>query len=414
MCAFACRTRCRECMPRPAHSKGTARSLKSPASLLMLAALPALPLSAAAPSTSTISVHRERGGWVATIRGSLPTAPARIELIAGGDITVRGGRNAGISYSITAHFSSDDCGVGSEKAARQAAARLDVQIERRPGGWILNFPAEGQPVRLELPRDTSKVSVVSLAGDINVDGIDGSVVTRNGAGRTILDHIGASADIRTAGGATTLGLIGGKVHCYSGGGAICARTIRGESLFETCGGEIYVAEALGAVRAYTGAGSVRIGHAGSSVTAATQGGPIEVGRAAGVVIANNSGGPIRISSAPGVRCTTASGAIRLTGVSGSVIASTTLGDIIASLFGAHLLANSFLQTGGGDITVLIPSNISVTLKATSTGEMAAIVSDFPVRLITRGPSLTAEGPINGGGPLLQISGKGGKISIKRQ
>jgi len=96
------------------------------------------------------------------------------------------------------------------------------------------------------------------------------------------------------------------------------------------------------------------------------------------------------------------------------MASTTVGNIIASLFDARLLANSFLQTGEGDITVLIPSNISVTLKATSTGGAGAIVSDFPVRLTTRGPLLTAEGRINGGGPVLRIAGTGGTITIKRQ
>lgn len=385
---------------------------------IVFLSLPVFPLSAGSLASSSISIHHDRAGCSATIRGSLPSSAPLLDVNVGGDVTIRGGRAAGISYTITARFTDRDCRGSGEKAARQAAAKLDVAIERRYGSLSLTFPWtaswNGQTVRLEVPRGASKLSVISVAGNIDIDQIDGSVITRNGAGRTLLDHIGGDAEIRTAGGATTMGLIGGNVRCFSGGGSICARTIRGESVFETCGGEIYAAEALGAVHAYTGAGSIRIGHAGSSVTAATQGGPIEVGRAEGMVIANNSGGPIRVSSAPGVHCSTASGAIRLTGVSGSLFASTTLGNIIASLLDARLLANSFLQTGGGDITVLIPSNISVTLKATSTGDAAGIVSDFPVRLTTRGSFLTAEGPINGGGPLLRIAGKSGTIFIKRQ
>ena len=321
-----------------------------------------------------ISVHRDHDGWTATIRGSLPLFRSEIDLIAGGDITVRGGRAKGIDYTITAHFDG-------EKQARQTALKLDSEIRRQAGAAALAFPCTGQPVRLEIPRGAERVTVVSVAGNIDIGGIDGSVVTRNGAGRTTLDHIGGDAEIRTAGGATTLGLIGGNVHCVSGGGSICARTIRGDSVFETCGGEIYAAEALGTVHAFTGAGRIRIGHAGSSVTATTQGGAIEVGRAGGVVIANNSGGPIRITSARrSVRCETASGAIRLTSVSGSVVASTTpQSSIIASFlaFDPRMAASSFLQTGGGDITVMIPSNISVTLKATSTGGTGAIISDFP-------------------------------------
>ncbi len=367
-----------------------------------------------AGGASEITLQREGDGWTPVIRGSISPAKSEIRLTACGDITVRGSRNPLVTYTLTEHFRDRDLGSSGEKRVREAASAIAIAMRARSGSPSINFPCTRQIVRVEIPKATSRVTVNSTEGNIDVAGVDGAVFTRNGAGRTTLDQIGGDAEVRTAGGCTTLGLIGGNLHCVSGGGAIRARTIRGEAVFETSGGEIYAAEALGAVRAYTGAGSIRIGHAGSSVMAATQGGPIEIGRAAGVVIANNSGGPIHVSSAPGVRCETASGAIRLTGISGSIIASTTLGDIIASLFGAHLVSNSLLQTGGGDITVLIPSNISVTLKATTMGGSGMIVSDFPVRLSCRGPMRIAEGRINGGGPLLQIAGQGGTISIKRQ
>jgi DUF4097 and DUF4098 domain-containing protein YvlB len=392
-------------MPPLAHSRLTALSCQRSARLLWLLLLLGTPLSAA----STISVRHDRDGWTATIRGTIPSARPVLRVLARGDITVRGTRAHGIAYAVVQHFK-----VGTEKQARQLAAELDTTIQRHASASSVTLPNTRQVIRVEVPRTTKELTVVSVAGNIDIAEIDGSVVTSNGAGRTILDQIGGDADIRTAGGATTLGLIGGDLHCISGGGPIRARTVRGRSLFETSGGEIYAAEALGAVRAYTGAGSIRIGHAGSTVTATTEGGPIEIGRAAGLVTANNSGGPIQVSSAPGVRCTTASGAIRLTGVSGSVMASTTLGNIIASLFEARLPANSLLETAQGDITVLIPSSISVTLKATCTGDAGAIVSDYPVRLSSRGPVRFAEGRINGGGPVLQIAAKGGTISIRRE
>ena len=407
-------------MLRSAHSDssafrglcGSAFQRRRALPLVFLSSL-ALPLFA----SSDIAIHRERDGWTVTVRGSMPHAPAEIHLLAGGDINVRGSRVRGITYTVTQHFSAADFPAG-QRQVHQVAVELSAAIERGSTAGSLSFPCTNQPVRVEIPRASSKLTVLSVAGNIDVANVDGAVSTRNGAGRTILDYIAGDTNIRTAGGATTLGLIGGNLHCVSGGGGICARTIRGESFFETSGGEIYAAEAFGPVRAYTGAGRIRIGHAGSSVNATTQGGPIEIGRAEGLVIANNSGGPIRVSSAPGVRCSTASGAIQLNGVTGNMVASTTLGNIIASLFNAgfdpRLLSNSFLQTGGGDITVLIPSNISVTVRATSTGGTRAIISDYPIRLSTRGRVLTAEGLINGGGPLLQIAGKDGTISIKRQ
>jgi hypothetical protein len=81
------------------------------------------------------------------------------------------------------------------------------------------------------------------------------------------------------------------------------------------------------------------------------------------------------------------------------------------------LQQSFLTTGNGDITVLIPSNLGVTIRAEN--EMAdtlrRIISEFPgIPVRMRGSQVVAEGPINGGGPLLQISGAGGTIFIKRQ
>jgi len=398
-------------MLRSAHSSPARVWRQAVLSLLLTVSLSGAP--APSGSSSGISLRHDRDGWTVTVRGSFSSAPPEVTLSAGADITVRGGRGKAIAYSVTERFPA-----ASESQARRAAQNLAAAIQHQASPSTLTFPRTSlrvaQSVRVDLPRGLSRLTVTSRAGNIDVAEIEGSVVTRNGAGRTALDHVGGDAEIRTAGGATVIGLIGGNVHCISGGGGICARTIRGDSFFETSGGDIYAAEALGAVRAHTGAGGIRIGRAGSSVNATTQGGPIEVGRAAGVVIANNSGGPIRVSSASGVHCNTASGAIQLTSVSGSVIASTTLGNIIASLFNARLLANSFLQTGGGDITVLIPSNISVTLKATRTGGAGTIVSDFPIRLNTRGGVLEAEGRINGGGPVLQIAGKDGTIFIRRQ
>jgi hypothetical protein len=47
--------------------------------------------------------------------------------------------------------------------------------------------------------------------------------------------------------------------------------------------------------------------------------------------------------------------------------------------------------------------------------MRRIVSDFrQVQARLTGTRLVAEGAVNGGGPLLQISGTGGTIFIKRQ
>jgi len=76
-----------------------------------------------------------------------------------------------------------------------------------------------------------------------------------------------------------------------------------------------------------------------------------------------------------------------------------------------------LATGSGDITVSIPSNVSVTIPAES--DMAdaprRIVSEFPqVPVRRQGTRLVAQGAVNGGGPVLRISAAIGTIFIRRQ
>jgi hypothetical protein len=71
-----------------------------------------------------------------------------------------------------------------------------------------------------------------------------------------------------------------------------------------------------------------------------------------------------------------------------------------------------LETGNGDVTVLIPSNLGVTIRAET--DRGRVVSDFPFAQRLMGMQVRAEGAINGGGPMLRIAGAGGTIFIRRQ
>ena len=110
------------------------------------------------------------------------------------------------------------------------------------------------------------------------------------------------------------------------------------------------------------------------------------------------------------------GGIRVTNITGPMHISTAMGSIIANLLGSHI-ADSLLATADGDITVMIPSNVGVTIRAQN--EMAdttkRIVSDFPsVKPHRQASRLVAMGDVNGGGPVLQIAAVSGTIYIKRQ
>jgi hypothetical protein len=89
---------------------------------------------------------------------------------------------------------------------------------------------------------------------------------------------------------------------------------------------------------------------------------------------------------------------------------------MAILLGSRL-ADSFLATANGDITVLIPSNVGVNIQAQNkmADTLRRIVSDFPaIQARRQGNLVVAEGAVNGGGALLQISGTGGTIFIRKQ
>jgi DUF4097 and DUF4098 domain-containing protein YvlB len=124
-------------------------------------------------------------------------------------------------------------------------------------------------------------------------------------------------------------------------------------------------------------------------------------------------GPVQVGSAAAVRCESGSGGVRISNIAGPLRVTTAVGNIVASLAGGRAFANSFLETGNGDITVSIPSNLGVTIRAET--DWGRIVSDFTV-LTPRvyGMRAVAEGPVNGGGPILRIAGMGGTIFIKRQ
>jgi DUF4097 and DUF4098 domain-containing protein YvlB len=376
--------------------------------LVLLLAIPSL-------ASNRIQIVKDGPEWSVTVSGALPPQPI-MSIEAAGNLTVRGKRSKDIRYSITRKLA-----VADQAAARLVAGTL--RVRDMDGQLIFEEPGGAQPgtVRVELPRASQFLALASAAGMIDASDIDGSVRADTAAGKITLDRIAGDVEIHSSGGTTSLGNIGGVVRCYSGGGSIRAVLIRGQSLFETGGGDIRLGEMLGAVRAFTGAGGIRIEQAGSQVYADTLGGPISILRAFGLVVANSSGGPIDIGDASSVRCRNASGTIRLSNVSGRLEAATDRGNIVAGILAGQPLADSFLSTRAGDITVFIPSNTSVRIDAEIHGSRnpRSIVSDYSgLRREIRSTSVAARGNIHAGRsehmPTLRLTDEGGRIEILRK
>ena len=288
-------------------------------------------------------------------------------------------------------------------------------------GWRW-FVADGSASQLTVTVPSTFRSVVARSRlDIDIRNLNASVEAETIGGRIFMDTIGGDTAARTGGGEIKIGRVKGNLRATSAGNGISVGQVDGDVWCETSGGEVVVERAGGAIHAVTGGGNVYIGEGGSSVSAKSDGGLIDVQHAAGMVDAETRGGSIQVGGAKGARCESAAGAIRIRNLSGALNVRTALGSILTELLAGVPFEQSSLVTGQGDITVLIPSNLAVSIEAIneSRGRMARIVSDFPQFRVTTvnsgpAPAMWAEGSLNGGGPMLRINAASGTIYLRRQ
>jgi DUF4097 and DUF4098 domain-containing protein YvlB len=370
-------------------------------------------LATAAAFAGESHLRREGAFWIEVEKGSEQIAArGNIQISTVGGVSIKGAPGNQLSYFVVKRVKARN-----EAQARRLLSAYSVRLSRQgeatslvvQGGWMAEL-------EVIAPQDSSLVVVKTAGGTVDAVNFAGEIKAETGGGRINIDQVAGDVSAKTAGGDVTFGKIGGDVRCVSGGGTIRADSIRGEAALATGGGDIHVQQVDGPVHCSTNGGGIRVVQAGNVVIADTAGGPIDVGYAKGMVTAKNSGGPIQVGSASGARCESANGAIHLTSVGGSLKASTAMGSIIAR-FQTQPVADSFLSTGAGDITVWIPSNLKITLRAqnASYGGPRRIVSDFPgITVKLAGTGTVAEGALNGGGPLVRIAGTGGTIYIRRE
>lgn len=367
-------------------------------------------------------IRREGTHWVQVITGTLATPPeGKLKVETRGPITLQGQPSSGrINYTIKKRVRAK-----SEAEARVLLRAASVQAGVRRGvatiGLSENRSRISADMTLKCGQDLQAVTLSTSGGDIQVYDIDGVVQAETEGGSIRMDRIGSDVVVRTGGGELRFGAIGGSIRCFSGGGLIQVERAGRESWLETAGGDIFVRESGGPIHTSTAGGNIVVQRAASMVSARTSGGRIEVLQAGGIVLADNSGGSVQVGSSHGVRVASTGGSIRLRGSSGSLRAATDVGSILAELMQGSGLRDSILSTGAGDITVYIPSNLALTVKALNeNGPGGRIVSEFSEILVRNAAeaaamqSVMAEGALNGGGPILRLTSTGGTIYLKRQ
>ena len=380
-----------------------------------------LPVAAAYSQTHSTLV-RDGASWVETTIGTVKVADAgRLRVSTRGAIVLRGQSVGTVTYTLRQRIRAR-----SEAEARKLLGEPVAQTRAR-GDWtvLVLMPSDANGVEADLklaaPRGLRETILETQGGAVDAADMNGSIRVETAGGNIHLDQIGRSATVRTGGGEIRVGRVNGSLRCLSSGGSIRVEHTGAETWCETAGGEITVRDAGGPLHVSTNGGNVEVARAEGSVSASSAAGLIEVRQAGGTVHAETKGGSIQVGSARGVQCESAAGTIRVKSASGALRIITASGSILAELVSGAPMQDSFLSTGAGDITVLIPSNLAVSVQARneSPGVNGRIVSDFPQIQVRRveyagvRPAV-AEGALNGGGPVLQITATGGVIYLRRQ
>jgi DUF4097 and DUF4098 domain-containing protein YvlB len=368
-------------------------------------------------------VYREGSNWVQEVTGDIGSAKnLRVKLTAG-SVRVQGGPQAGISYVIHRRAYTS-----SEQQARREFESYRVSASvKADTAWLVAESQGGRDRKcsddfvINVPRSLQFAKIETGGGSVNTTGIAGRVELESGGGNIHVDDIGSEVLVETGGGTIEVGSVEGDVNVQTGGGNIKIASAKGEIKAESGAGSVIVLSGLHGAVLETGAGSIRVDKCSGTVKATTGGGSVDLGEIGGPVEIETGAGSIRLASANGrVRAQTGGGSIQLDGAT-SVQAETSAGGIVVKLLSsAATRSNSTLETSAGDITVYLANNLAISVRAEI--EIAnghTIRSDFSdIRVSSEGgqwgpKTVTAEGQLNGGGPMLKVRTNSGNVYFRR-
>jgi hypothetical protein len=368
-------------------------------------------------------VYQEGGNWIQEVSGTVGSAKNLRVKVDVGSVRVEGGSQPGISYVIRNHSYNS----AEDKARHEFASYKINAFVKGDTAWIVGAWQEGRPHKfsaefvVSVPRDLDLAKIDTEGGSVTVAGVAGRVESSSGGGSIHVDNVGGSVNAQTGGGGIEIGTSGGEVSLHTGGGNIKVISAKGKVTAESGGGNVEVLSGGEGAEVETGGGSIKIEHCGGAVKASTGGGSIELGYVAGPAQMETGGGSIRLTSAKGlVRAETGAGSIALNGVP-AAHAETGSGGIVAKFVsGAGDRSDSWLRTSAGDITVYLAADLNLTVHASiEAANGHRISSDFPsIHVSTEGGEwgpkfVSAEGNLNGGGPILKVSTTSGDILIRR-
>jgi hypothetical protein len=383
---------------------------------------PVLALLAPLALGQEVHVSREGGDWGQEITGTLAAVRNLRVKADGGTVAVRGGQQQGINYVVHTRLRTS-----SEQEARRQFDQYKVTAYvKGDTAWIVGEWQGRQPrhcweeFSIMVPRDIALVKLETDGGSVDTTGVGGRVEAQTGGGSIHLDDIGGGANAETGGGSIDVGNISGEIGLHTGGGSIEVHEASGKLVAKTGGGSVEIQSCAQGANVETGGGSIAVRHCNGKVKASTGGGSIELGDIGGPAEIDTGGGSIRVNFARGhVHAETGGGGIELYGVPSAQVETGAGGIVVKLVNTGGERHDSELRTSVGDIMVYIASDVALSVRAGVDLAIGhRITSEFPdIQVRSEGdwPSKTisAEGKLNGGGPILKVHTTTGDIYFKR-
>jgi DUF4097 and DUF4098 domain-containing protein YvlB len=368
-------------------------------------------------------VYGEGGNWTQEINGSLAAVKNLRVKVDVGSVRVEGGSQQNITYSIRNHsYTSSENKARREFDSYKITAYVHGDTAFIVGEWEDGHPHKfSGDFSINVPREMDEVKIETEGGNVTTTSVTGRVEAESGGGSVHLDDIGGEVNAETGGGSIDVGNVASDVSLHTGGGSIKVLSAKGKINAESGGGSVMVVSGMQGAELETGGGSIQVERCNGKVKAETGGGSIELGDINGPAEISTGGGSIRLNSAKGpVQAETGGGTIELMGVP-SAHAETGGGGIEAKFIAVggerH---DSELETSAGDITVYVAANVNLSIRASiEVANGHNIHSDFPeIKINVEGgdygpKTVTAEGNLNGGGPVLKIRTTTGDIWLRR-
>jgi hypothetical protein len=388
---------------------------------LKFVAAMALSLLAPLAGAQAGRVYSEGGNWAQEITGSLSGARNLRIKVDTGSVRVEGSAQQGISYVVR-----NRANTPSEENARREFNQYKISAYvRGDTAWLVGDWQGGKPQKfsgefvVKVPREIEMVKVETDGGGVTASGITGRVDAQSGGGQMHVSDIGGSVRAETGGDSIEIGAVGGDLNIQTGGGRLSIGSVKGTINASTGGGDIVMVSSDQGAVLEAGGGNIQVKKCGGKLKISSGGGNIDVGDVAGPVEIETGGGSIRVVSAKGpVHAETGAGRIEVDGAPAARL-ETGAGGIVAKFVAGSQQSDSTLETAAGDITVYLPSGINITVRASiDLANGHNIQSEFPGIQVTSvggqwGPkTVTAEGSLNGGGPLLKVSTTTGNISFR--